>query len=87
MFFIKSLRESREIRDPWLSTIGSLPFFELRRTSLASARVVPAGAVTRSVAITAVTGSSGFLWNWMSLLVTMPRSFEWRVPFSADGTR
>lgn len=41
--------------NPSSSTIGDIPFFELRRTSFASASVVPAGAVTRSVDITVVT--------------------------------
>jgi hypothetical protein len=70
----------------WLfegSTIGSLPFLDVERTALASVRVVPEGAVTRSVDMTAVTGSSCLGWNWMSRLVIMPISGERRRPFSA----
>ena len=43
--------------------MGSLPFLDLDRTAFASTRVVPEGAVTRSVDMTDVTGSSGEGWN------------------------
>ena len=63
MFFIRSDRESKEMKSPSLSTIGNFPFFELRRTFFASASVVPAGAMMRSVDMTVVTESWGFSWN------------------------
>lgn len=66
------------------STMGSLPFLDLERTAFASARVVPEGAVTRSVDMARVTGSEGLGWNWMSRVVIMPINRERRVPFSVS---
>jgi hypothetical protein len=81
---MRSDLESSEIRFPLVSTIGSLPFFDLLNTSFASFSVVPEGAVTRSVDITVVTGSSRFGWNWISLEVIIPINFDRKVPFSAN---
>ena len=67
--------------------MGSLPFLDLERTALASVSVVPDGAVTKSVDMTAVTGSSGTGWNWMSRVVIMPIKRERRRPLSAEGQR
>ena len=49
---------------------------------MASVSVVPDGAVTRSVDMTAVTGSEVSGWNWMSRVVIMPMSGERRNPLS-----
>ena len=67
-----------------LSTIGSLPFFDLLRMLLASFRSTPWGAVTRSVDMTAVTGSLTLSWNWMSRGVMIPMSLERSLPSSAS---
>lgn len=64
--------------------MGSFPFFDLLRTAFASIRVVPDGAVTRSVDMTVVTGSSRAGWNCMSRVVIIPINFDRSVPFSVS---
>lgn len=53
--------------------------------ALALLRVVPEGAVTRSVDMTIVTGSERSGWNWISRVVIIPIRGELREPFSVQS--
>lgn len=74
-----------EMRLPDASTMGSLPLRDLARILLASWRVTPSGAVTRSVTMTSETVALSSSSNWRSRLVTIPSSLEPSLPSSVSG--
>lgn len=89
-FFFRSVRAISATSSSRLLTIGSFPFLLRCRISLASLRVTPAGATTRSLRLV-ITSARGVALSRsrrksMSREVTMPSSRPPRRPEWVTGT-